>query len=289
MHFTTVKKYYVHIRERLISSYELVSQKIVESNVYEETKNMTLKAAGTVMNAAKATVRDGTKNLPVYFLIGTMITLMLGTFYPGTVKGSEVNRRLGYGKIGPDVRWVQEKLNGQGYQVGAVDGVYGMTTRTQVEAYQRKHNLKATGQVDSETQARLNGDSPAAEPASRQKSKLSEKDVMLLARAVNGEARGEPFEGQVAVASVILNRTKSNKFPKSVPGVIFQTGAFDAVSDGQIWLQPSDQAVKAAYLAARGQDNTGGALYYFNPAKSTSRWIWTRPVITQIGQHLFAR
>ncbi|ADG82244.1 cell wall hydrolase SleB [Thermincola potens JR] len=151
-----------------------------------------------------------------------------------------------------------------------------------------------TGAVDKKTFARLNGtgeDNGRKQYVGRNSSgvKLSEKDLLLLARAVNGEARGEPFEGQVAVAAVILNRVESPQFPKSVPGVIFQRGAFDAVEDGQIWLQPSREAIRAAYVAAQGKDNTGGALYYFNPAKSTSRWIWTRPQIKQIGNHIFAK
>lgn len=117
----------------------------------------------------------------------------------------------------------------------------------------------------------------------------SRQDIELLARAVNGEARGEPLEGQVAVAAVIINRTKSPDFPKSIKDVIFQSGAFDAVDDGQIWLDPQNTAYKAAEMAVLGQDPTGKALYYYNPAKTTNSWIWSRPVVKRIGQHVFAK
>lgn len=119
--------------------------------------------------------------------------------------------------------------------------------------------------------------------------KFTRQDVELLARAVNGEARGESLEGQVAVAAVIVNRTKSSQFPKSVKEVIYEAGAFDAVSDGQIWLDPDKNAYKAAELALKGHDPTGNALYYYNPAKTTNAWIWSRPVIKKIGRHVFAR
>ena len=117
----------------------------------------------------------------------------------------------------------------------------------------------------------------------------SKQDVELLARAVNGEARGESLEGKVAVAAVIINRTKSPEFPRSVKGVIFQSGAFDAVEDGQVWLTPEKTAYQAAELALQGHDPTGDAIYYYNPAKTTNKWIWSRPVITKIGRHVFAK
>ncbi|WP_200901051.1 spore cortex-lytic enzyme [Thermincola ferriacetica] len=234
------------------------------------------------------------KYLKVLFILGIIVSMMFATVVPGFDSQKGLNRILSFGKMGSDVRWVQHKLNEQGFQVGAVDGIYGFTTLNRVKEFQKKNNLAVTGTVDEKTFARLNGtgeDNGRKQHVGRNSFgvKLSEKDLLLLARAVNGEARGEPFEGQVAVAAVILNRVESPQFPKSVPGVIFQRGAFDAVEDGQIWLQPSREAIRAAYVAAQGKDNTGGALYYFNPAKSTSRWIWTRPQIKQIGNHIFAK
>lgn len=116
-------------------------------------------------------------------------------------------------------------------------------------------------------------------------------NVQLLARAINGEARGEPYEGQVAVGAVIMNRVKSSKFPNTIAGVIYQSGAFTAVSDGQI-NQPIAQGstvVKAAQDALNGWDPTGGAIYYFNPNTATSKWIWSREIIKTIGKHHFCK
>ena len=119
----------------------------------------------------------------------------------------------------------------------------------------------------------------------------STSDLQLLARAINGEARGEPYEGQVAVGAVILNRVKSSKFPNTIAGVIYQTGAFTAVSDGQINvpIKQGSTVLKAAQDALNGWDPTGGAIYYFNPATATSKWIWSRPLIKTIGKHRFCK
>lgn len=117
----------------------------------------------------------------------------------------------------------------------------------------------------------------------------STSDVQLLARAINGEARGEPYEGQVAVGAVILNRVKSPKFPNTIAGVIYEPGAFTAVSDVQINVAISEGStvVKAARDALNGWDPSGGAIYYFNPATATNKWIWSRPLIKTIGKHRF--
>lgn len=116
---------------------------------------------------------------------------------------------------------------------------------------------------------------------------LSDNDLKIMANAVYGESRGEPFEGQVAVAAVILNRVKSPSFPNTTNGVIFQPGAFTAVADGQIWLEPNDSARKAVQQAIDGWDPSGGCLYYFNPETATSKWIWTRSQVKTIGKHIF--
>lgn len=117
----------------------------------------------------------------------------------------------------------------------------------------------------------------------------SQNDINLLTRLVYGEARGEPYIGKVAVAAVVLNRIESPKFPDTIPGVIFEPGAFTAVSDGQIWLQPEEEARQAVLDALNGWDPTGGALYYFNPVTATSDWIWSRPQIKKIGKHIFTK
>ena len=119
----------------------------------------------------------------------------------------------------------------------------------------------------------------------------STSDVQLMARAINGEARGEPYEGQVAVGAVILNRVKDSRFPNSISGVIYQPGAFTAVSDGQINASISEGSTvyKAAQDAMNGWDPTGGCVYYFNPSTATNKWIWSRPLIKTIGKHRFCK
>ena len=116
-------------------------------------------------------------------------------------------------------------------------------------------------------------------------------DIQLMARAINGEARGEPYEGQVAVGAVILNRVKSSQFPNSISGVIYQSGAFTAVADGQInhSIAEDSSVYKAARDAINGWDPTGGCIYYFNPATATNKWIWSRPVVKTIGKHRFCK
>ncbi|SEF38738.1 N-acetylmuramoyl-L-alanine amidase [Caloramator fervidus] len=121
------------------------------------------------------------------------------------------------------------------------------------------------------------------------KSKIQRSDVNLLARAINGEARGEPYIGQVAVGAVIINRTRDPRFPNTIAGVIYQPGAFTAVSDGQINAKLEKTPVRAANDALNGWDPSGGALYYYNPAKTTNKWIWSRPVIKRIGKHVFCK
>ena len=114
-------------------------------------------------------------------------------------------------------------------------------------------------------------------------------NVNLLARLIHGEARGEPYTGKVAVGAVVLNRVKSSSFPNTIAGVIYQKGAFDAVSDGQINLSPDSSALKAAQDAINGWDPSYGAIYYFNPSTATNKWIWSRPLTVTIGKHRFCK
>ena len=122
-------------------------------------------------------------------------------------------------------------------------------------------------------------------------SSSSASDLQLMARAINGEARGEPYEGQVAVGAVILNRVKSSQFPNTIAGVIYQSGAFTAVADGQINapIDENSTVYKAAQDAMNGWDPTGGCIYYFNPDTATNKWIWSRPVVKTIGKHSFCK
>lgn len=131
--------------------------------------------------------------------------------------------------------------------------------------------------------------SPAAAAARQAARQRYLDNVYLLARLIHGEARGEPFVGQVAVGAVVMNRVESPLYPNSIPGVIYEPGAFDAVIDGQFYFPPDNESIRAAQAAISGWDPTGGALFYYNPAKTTSYWIWSRPIILVIGQHYFAR
>ncbi|MDR3085750.1 MAG: spore cortex-lytic enzyme [Christensenellaceae bacterium] len=193
-----------------------------------------------------------------------------------------------WGMSGENVRKVQQKLVQYGYLKGAVDGVFGQATYDAVVYFQKKNGLKADGVVGDATLAALGVNLGTSSSSSRGGSGSYSQSLNLLARLVYAEARGESYAGQVAVAAVVLNRVRSASFPNSVSGVIYQSGAFDVVYDGQINLSPNETALRAAQDALNGWDPSGGALYYYNPAKSTSSWIWSRRVITVIGKHRFA-
>ena len=184
------------------------------------------------------------------------------------------------GSSGDKVTQLQQKLKNWGYYSGSVDGIFGSATEAAVKKFQKKNGLTADGIVGKATAEklglRLSGGQSAASG-----------DVDLIARAVYGEARGEPYEGQVAVAAVILNRVRSASFPNTVSGVIYQPGAFDAVGDGQLYLTPDSAAYRAARDAMAGWDPTGGCIYYYNPKTATSKWIRSRPVMRTIGDHVF--
>lgn len=120
-------------------------------------------------------------------------------------------------------------------------------------------------------------------------SKAAKDNLYLLAQLVCGEARGEPYEGKVGVAAVILNRTMDKRFPDSVAGVVYETNAFESVSNGQIYAGTTDECYKAARAALGGWDPSHGSVFFFAPAKTSSAFIWSRPQVRQIGRHIFAR
>ena len=182
------------------------------------------------------------------------------------------------GSSGPTVTQIQTRLKSWGYYSGAVDGVYGSATEKAVKYFQSKNGLAADGQAGDKTLAAL-GLYAGEEPDSG--------DTELLARLISAEARGEPYIGQVAVGAVVLNRVGHPSFPNTISGVIYQSGAFSCIDDGQFWEPVSDSAYRAAKEAMAGSDPSGGAIYYFNPAKATSKWIWSRPLLVVIGDHRF--
>ena len=195
-----------------------------------------------------------------------------------------------WGSRGEQVRRVQQKLRQWGYYDGEVDGVFGQETYDAVVYFQKKNGLTADGVAGNATLEAMGIASDVGNAVAVSSSAASShgSDVELLARLIHGEARGEPYVGMVAVGAVVLNRVRSSKFPNTIAGVIYQTGAFDAVSDGQINLTPNEQSRRAARDALNGWDPTGGCLYYYNPATATSKWIWTREVRLNIGDHSFA-
>jgi len=226
------------------------------------------------------------------------------------------NAILKQGSSGKDIYELQGRLKKLGYYNGKVDGDFGPKTKNAVTWFQWKFGMKSDGIVGPKTKLKLwqatkdwkptaeelpktagggtgqgnagtsgeSGNLPAANNMG-----YTDKDLKMMANAVYGEARGEPYEGQVAVAAVILNRVKSSEFPNTPTGVIFQPGAFTAVADGQIWLTPNETAVKAVKDAISGWDPSDGCLYYFNPVTATSKWIWSRPQYKKIGRHIFCR
>ena len=191
---------------------------------------------------------------------------------------------VAWGDKGDQVTLIQQKLKQNGYFSGTVDGVFGKQTYDAVVWFQRKNGLKVDGAVGESTAAALGITLTGSVSAAS----YNESETYLLGRLVHGEARGEPYVGKVAVAAVVLNRVKSPSFPNTISGVIYQSGAFDAVSDGQINLTPDEDSLRAARDALNGWDPTGGCLYYYNPATATNGWIWSRTVQLSIGKHNFA-
>lgn len=194
------------------------------------------------------------------------------------------------GSNGSDVERMQQSLKNWGYFNGIVNGRYDFRTFNAVRDFQDNYGLKVTGIADKYTLMSM-GFTTIATSGTVYAAGKSTGDLQLLARAINGEARGEPYEGQVAVGAVIINRTRDPKFPKTIAGVIYQPGAFTAVSDGQInvAIDSKSSVVKAAQDALNGWDPTNGCIYYWNPATATSKWIWSRKIVRKIGKHYFGK
>lgn len=203
------------------------------------------------------------------------------------IGGESIAATLRVGSSGEDVKTLQTKLKRWGYYTGSIDGVFGAGTKKAVIAFQKKNGLTPDGIVGTATLKALGMSASNGSGSSSSSGTNTDGNLYLLARLVYGEARGEPYKGQVAVAAVVLNRVKSSQFPNSVSGVIYQSGAFSVVNDGQINLTPDETAIKAARDAMNGYDPTNGCLYYYNPAKTTNQWMLSKPVLLVIGNHSF--
>ena len=231
------------------------------------------------------------KNKSLKTVVILLIILLLTTLAIFVIsninKGNEVEALSKYGSRGSEVTQIQTKLKRWGYYKGNIDGIYGSQTVEAVKYFQRKNNLAVDGIAGKNTLEAMG----IFNSSSSGSSSSNSSNLNLLARVIYGEARGEPYEGQVAVGAVILNRVKNSSFPNTIAGVIYQPGAFTAVSDGQINVPIAENStvVKAAQDALNGWDPTGGAIYYFNPNTATNKWIWSRPLIKQIGKHRFCK
>ncbi|MCI8832981.1 MAG: spore cortex-lytic enzyme [Clostridia bacterium] len=221
------------------------------------------------------------KNKSIILLIILLILLILIVFETNTIALSR------YGSRGAEVSQIQTKLKRWGYYNGNVDGIYGSQTLAAVKYFQRSNGLTVDGIAGTRTLNAMGIMSSSSSGGGSSSS--SNSNLNLLSRLVYSEARGETYTGQVAVAAVVLNRVKSSSFPNTISGVIYERGAFDAVSDGQINLTPDSTARKAAQDALNGWDPSYGAIYYFNPNTATSAWIWSRPMTVTIGNHRFCK
>ncbi|MGE4484195.1 MAG: spore cortex-lytic enzyme, partial [Oscillospiraceae bacterium] len=208
--------------------------------------------------------RKLTAALAVIFTINILIILFAQSELSPQAEAVAYKR----GSSGSVVTQIQKKLSQWGYYSGSVDGIYGSRTEKAVIWFQKKNGLTADGVAGTAT-LRAIGISDSSGTGTQ------DNNVALLARLISAESRGEPYSGQVAVGAVVLNRVEHPSFPNSLSGVIYQSGAFTCMTDGQFSAEVTDSAYKAARDAINGVDPSGGAIYYFNPAKATSKWIWS--------------
>ena len=230
-----------------------------------------------------------------YVLITLGLILVIAAYR--SFSGTAQKQFLYYGTRGDDVRTLQRRLSNWGYYDGNISGVFGPETSRSVREFQRRNNLQVDGLVGEETWGAMGYRMrPRAPEYGQPETRMAFADsvnrydnVEMIARLISAEARGEPYEGQVAVGAVLLNRVDSPEFPNSISGVIYQPLAFEAVADGQFNMEPTDQAIRAARAAINGWDPTYGSTFFWNPGERVNPWVWTRPTVRTIGDHIFAR
>ena len=224
------------------------------------------------------------KLVTIIVLLISLISVI--AIYKNQKENTTIETLSKYGSRGSEVTQIQTKLKRWGYYSGSVDGIYGTQTVNAVKYFQRKNGLTADGIAGPET---LKAMGIMTSSSTSSSSSSYNSNLNLLARVIYGESRGEPYTGQVAVGAVVMNRIKSSSFPNTLSGVVYQSGAFDAVKDGQVNLTPNSTAIKAAQDAMNGWDPSYGAIYYFNPSTATNKWIWSRPMTVTIGKHRFCK
>lgn len=215
-------------------------------------------------------------------IIMVLILVIACTVIPYT--DTTVNTLSKLGSRGNEVRKIQTKLKELGYYNGSADGIYGVKTQKAVKAFQKNCGITADGIAGPKTLKFLGLSSSGSSTGSH-----SSSDVNLLAKLIAAEARGESYKGQVAVGAVVLNRVDHASFPDTIAGVIYQRGAFSCVNDSNWYVSPDSTSIKAARDCINGWDPSGGAIYYYNPRKTSNQFMHSRPVITTIGNHVFCK
>lgn len=222
-------------------------------------------------------------------LICILALCFLAVTYNNEFTGNEGSKYIytlsKLGSRGEEVRKIQQKLKQLGYYKGSVDGIYGTGTQNAVKAFQRNCGLTADGIAGPKTLTYLG----LGSSSSSSSGKYSESDIKLLSKLIAAEARGENYTGQVAVGAVVLNRVSHSSFPDTVAGVIYQKGAFSCVNDSNWSVAGNETSLKAARDCVNGWDPSGGAIYYYNPSKTSNSFMRSRPVIKTIGNHIFCR
>ncbi len=227
----------------------------------------------------KRTLKQVFWQIIAIILLNAIVIGAIGFVYENTATLSSLGSR------GQEVRQIQKKLQNLGFYSGSVDGVYGTATQKAVRNFQKSRGISADGIAGPKTLLYLG----LGSGTSTSTNGYSSNDIYLLAKVIAAEARGESYTGQVAVGAVVLNRVQHSSFPDSISGVVYQSGAFSAVRDSNWNVAPDDTSKKAARDAINGWDPTGGAIYYYNPAKTSNKWIRSRPVVTTIGRHVFCK
>lgn len=232
--------------------------------------------------------RDTTLRLNIiktaFALVLISIAFLVLSFISRSIETKSIQTLSSYGSTGSEVTQIQTRLKNWGYYFGNVDGVYGPATQSAVVSFQRKNGLTPDGIAGPATLRAL-----GLPTGNSGYGNYSSSDYYLLARLISAEARGEPYVGQVAVGAVVLNRVEHPSFPNTIAGVIYQPGAFTCLEDGQFNQPVAESAYRAAQAALNGWDPSNGSIYYYNPATATSAWIWSRPVLLRIGNHVFCK